>query len=159
MWRRAVGSFPLGLVAAALVAAQGCGARRSETRTSAARVAKTPAPAMPPGCADFLAQMGEKPEDARFVGCESTHVAQLRALVATYAVPGPRARVVEQELGTRFHMQPLQFHCCGWESGSAAFTHRRQSYIVEMGSGETLEKRWEAIPIFSVSVYQLLELP
>ena len=125
-------------------------------------------PATP--CGDFLAAQQRKPPGLEWVGCTEGHDHQLRALIATYRVPGTQAAAVERYLVRHTGMAPLRFVCCGWEPrvrhgqpgqgqlpGRAGIAMR-----VDMHSGETLITRrsgWPQIPWFEVRVTLPLELP
>ena len=121
-------------------------------------------------CGDFLAAQQRKPPELEWVGCTEGHDHQLRALIATYRVPGAQADAVERYLVRHTGMAPLRFVCCGWEPrirrgqpgqgrlpGPAGLASR-----VDMHSGETLITRrsgWAQIPWFEVRVTVPLELP
>ncbi|BEP94415.1 hypothetical protein GmRootA79_27990 [Acidovorax sp. A79] len=122
-------------------------------------------------CADFLAAQRRKPPGLEWTGCAEGHLHQLRALTATYRVPGAQAAAVERYLARHTGMARLHFVCCGWEPRSR---HRGRegagslpgpqglAYRVSMHSGETLVTRrggWGAIPWFEVSVVLPLEPP
>lgn len=122
-------------------------------------------------CADFLAaQQQHKPPALEWVGCAEGHDHQLRALVATYRVPGAQAAAVERYLVRHTGMAPLRFVCCGWEPRSRRGqpgqgrlpSPAQQPMRVDMHSGETLVTRrgdWSRIPWFEVSVTLPLESP
>lgn len=125
-------------------------------------------------CTDFLAaQPQRKPPELEWVGCTEGHDHQLRALIATYRVPGAQAVAVERYLVRSTGMAPLRFVCCGWEPRSrrgqpgpgrlrGATVVAELAGRVDMYSGETLVARrsdWSQIPWFEVRVTVPLELP
>ncbi|KRD46452.1 hypothetical protein ASE52_17490 [Acidovorax sp. Root275] len=119
-------------------------------------------------CADFLAAQRHKPPGLEWVGCTEGRDHQLRALIATYRVPGVQAAAVERYLVRRTGMAPLRFVCCGWEPRSGQQGPGRlpgpagQPMRVDMHSGETLvtcRSDWSQIPWFEVRVTLPLESP
>lgn len=125
------------------------------------------------GCGDFLAALGHKPAGLEYVGCAAGYDAQLRVLVASYAVSGSRANRVERYLGRHTGMGRLRFLCCGWEPAAvvAGGVRQREGWLprghepgdrVTMFSGETLVSRradWAQIPAFHVRITRYLESP
>jgi len=114
------------------------------------------------GCCDFLRDWGRKPANLQFVRCATGRSGQLKTLKAQYAVSGKEAKGVERELIQKFKMKPLVFRCCGWEpEGPEGFyiDNLQNQYQISMSSGETLEKKWEAIETFQVTVEKFLEQP
>lgn len=121
-------------------------------------------------CGDFLAALQRKPPALEWTGCTAGYEHQLRALIATYRVPGAQAAAVERELARRTGMASLRFVCCGWEprsrrgrdgAGRLPGPHGLD-FRVDMGSGETLVTRrsdWAQIPWFEVRVTLPLESP
>ena len=122
-----------------------------------------------PTCGDFLAAQRHKPPGLEWTGCAEGHLHQLRALVATYRVPGAQAAAVERYLARHTGMARLHFVCCGWEprnrrgrEGAGSLPGPAQAYIVEMAVGDTLVTRrsdWAQIPWFEVRVTLPLESP
>jgi hypothetical protein len=122
-----------------------------------------------PACGDFLAAQRHKPPGLEWTGCTEGRLHQLRALVATYRVPGTQAAAVEHYLARHAGMARLHFVCCGWEprsrrgrEGSGRLPGPAEAFIVEMGAGDTLVTRrsgWARIPWFEVRVTLPLESP
>ncbi|CAN7430619.1 DUF4952 domain-containing protein [Acidovorax sp. LjRoot117] len=122
-----------------------------------------------PACGDFLAAQRHTPPGLQWTGCTEDHFRQLRALVATYRVPGAQAAAVERYLVRRTGMARLHFVCCGWEprnrrgrEGAGSLPGPAEAYIVEMAAGDTLVTRrsdWAQIPWFEVRVTLPLESP
>jgi hypothetical protein len=112
-------------------------------------------------CGDFLSSAGHKPDTLEFIGCEEGVGFGLALLRARYQVRGSDAASVEEYLVRLAGIQPLRFHCCGWEAGGGpgGFDIRGNVYTVWMTSGETLEKEWGLIPWFYVDVELYLEDP
>jgi len=86
---------------------------------------------------------------------------------STYKIPGKYARATEAMLIRKYSMGKLVFACCGWspergKSGSFRRSHRMANdayadYEMTMGSGETVERRWEKIESFyiTLSIYAI----
>lgn len=119
----------------------------------------------PPLCEDFLANWQKKPKELQFSGCRYEYNPQSDRSIAQYTLSGTKARVVESFLGKNFKMAPLKFICCGWEPTSLPGSYQRYGgyrdrsgyyYEIIMGSGETLEKDWDKIPNFYVSVVKYM---
>ena len=122
-------------------------------------------------CEDFLAKLGNKPEELEFAGCKKYHKLSLEVLEARYEVTGKDAGTVENFLQQKFHMSQLQFLCCGWEPlgrientkspGYGSFRDSRgYKYEVTMFSQETLinhRQDWQNIPLFYVDITLYLE--
>ncbi|MGL4232838.1 MAG: DUF4952 domain-containing protein [Casimicrobium sp.] len=133
----------------------------------------TPAAWSTPECDDFLKLAKRKPSQLEFVGCKQDRHHQLRALVATYRVPGAHARSVESYISQRTKMAKLRFVCCGWEPDPRASTHGRQrlgQLPIRLGEGnevtmystETVmnkRSRWKDIEWFYVYVTVFLDSP
>ena len=123
----------------------------------------------PARCGDFLAMLHRKPAGLQWTGCSEGHLSQLRALVATYRVPGAQAAAVERYLARHTGMARLHFVCCGWEprargtqEGAGRLPGPAEAYRVDMASGETWVTRrgdWARIPWFEVRVTLPLESP
>jgi Domian of unknown function (DUF4952) len=120
-------------------------------------------------CDDFLKLAKRKPDRLEFVECKPSDHHQLRALVATYRVPGEHAGSVESYLSRRTKMAKLRFVCCGWEPSARASPRLGrlpiaigESNEVTMSSMETLVTkrwRWKEIEWFYVTVTVYLESP
>ena len=132
-----------------------------------------------PMCTDIMptwtvksAESGQKqtlgiPVGLKFNGCSDGNSAQIRTLDYNYVVAGSEAKAAERFLIDNFGMAPLGFVCCGWEprpinAASARLgTYRNDKgyhYDISMGSGETLEKDWNKIPQFTVTVELFLDI-
>ncbi len=107
------------------------------------------------------------PVGLKFNGCSDGNSAQIRTLEYNYVVAGSAAKATERFLIDNFGMAPLGFVCCGWEprpidAASARLgTYRNDQghhYDIAMGSGETLEKDWNKIPQFTVTVELFLDI-
>ncbi|HBE58733.1 MAG TPA: DUF4952 domain-containing protein [Cyanobacteria bacterium UBA11149] len=126
-----------------------------------------------PACEDFLAKLGNKPEELEFAGCKKYKKFSLEALEARYKVTGKDAPKVERFLQQKFQMSELRFLCCGWEPvrrientnspGYGSFRDSRgYEYEVSMFSQETLideRQDWQNIPFLYVDVTLYLEQP
>lgn len=126
-----------------------------------------------PACEDFLAKLGDKPEELEFSGCKKYQKFSREALESRYTVTGKDAASVERFLQQKFQMPELRFLCCGWEQvrrientnspGYGSFRDSRgYKYQVTMFSQETLiteRSDWHNIPFFYVDVTLYLEQP
>jgi hypothetical protein len=122
-----------------------------------------------PVCDDFLKLTKRKPDQLEFVECKVSNHHQLRALIATYRVPGEHASRVESYLSRRTNMAKLRFVCCGWEPSSRVSPRLGRLPIkigegneVAMSSMETVvskRHRWKDIEWFYVTVTVYLESP
>lgn len=86
---------------------------------------------------------------------------------STYKIPGKYARATEAMLIRKYGMGKLVFECCGWsparwKTGSFRRTHRMAdgaygAYQIYMSSGETVEKQWDKIESFyiTLSIYAI----
>ena len=86
---------------------------------------------------------------------------------STYKIPGKYARATEAMLIRKYGMGKLVFECCGWspargKTGSFRRDHRMAdgayaSYEIYMASGETVEKQWDKIESFyiTLSIYAI----
>lgn len=119
-------------------------------------------------CADFLAKVGKKPASLQFVECKKVVAYGLAALESSYRVNGAHAAASEAYLVKIAQIPRLRFICCGWDSYPLKPGPRERygdlhmdgyPYEISMSSGETLEKRWAAIPFFHVRVTVYLEEP
>jgi len=119
-----------------------------------------------PSCGDFLQELKLKPAQLEHIECQPGHVAQVRALIASYRVTGAQAATVERYLNHRTGMARLRFLCCGWEPAA----HRlgrvskrpERDYEIAMTSEETgiaRRAQWAQIPWFYVTVTLSLEEP
>lgn len=106
-----------------------------------------------------MVAMSKKPEKLKFEGCKGENLHQLKVLKAEYTVDGKNAKEVEKSLVRDFNLKALVFACCGWESRPASFVKSNSHFQIQMSSGETLEKDWNKINTFRVSVHKFLELP
>jgi Domian of unknown function (DUF4952) len=115
----------------------------------------------PPLCENFLAKWDKQTSQLHFTGCKYQAHIQGERVAAIYTVKGTEAKVVESFLMSHFQMAPLKFICCGWEPTSLPGSTRRYGtyrvqsgyyYEIAMGSGETLERNWQRISTFQVSV-------
>ncbi len=117
-----------------------------------------------PVCADFLAELNKKPPHLEYQGCKKNDTHQMY-FEAEYRASGVHAASVEAYLIKTFDMPKLRFVCCGWESSNGETSngqfHRLAGpdqyaddhvYLVTMGSVETLQKDWQKIPYFQVTV-------
>ena len=81
---------------------------------------------------------------------------------SVYAVPGRHARAVEALLIRKYGMAPLAFTCCGWapakgSEGQFMRAHpladgAEAHYAIALASEETLEKRWDRIARFYLTM-------
>ena len=90
---------------------------------------------------------------------------------SVYRIPGKYARYAESVLVRRFGMGKLRFACCGWfpgrgKRGAADGTFRHShlmsngayaAYGISMSSEETLEKQWDRIEYFyiTLTIYEI----
>ncbi len=124
-------------------------------------------PTRPAACGDLLLGIEHKPPRLDYLGCGADTVHGLRALVADYRVEGRYAEAIERYFATAANMPTLRFYCCGWDSIGAAgrdgwLQKGAASYVISMGSGETLFNRredWPRILWFNVMVTRYLEEP
>jgi Domian of unknown function (DUF4952) len=116
-------------------------------------------------CENFLTQWGKKPKQLTFVGCNYEKNVQSDRSIAKYTVKGTEATIIESFLRQNFQMAPLKFRCCGWEPVTVPGSDRRYGtyrdrsgyyYEISMGSEETVEKNWDKISIFYVSVTKFM---
>jgi hypothetical protein len=119
-----------------------------------------------PKCTDILKKWKTKPDDLVLKGCSDSGAGGIAKLDYNYEVAGTKATLTEAVLMKQYGMQPLKFVCCGWEpamSPSGArlgFTIDGNGYHYEisMGSGETIERDWNKIDRFYVTVSLYLEV-
>ncbi len=119
-----------------------------------------------PRCTDILETWGTKPADLTFTGCADASFGGSRTLDYLYKVDGAKAKPTEAMLMTNYAMQPLKFACCGWEPALNATGNRLgvkrdnngYDYELSMGSGETLERDWNKIDHFTVTVSLYLDV-
>ncbi|WZB75365.1 DUF4952 domain-containing protein [Achromobacter insuavis] len=110
-----------------------------------------------PGCEDFLAALGDKPESIEYQGCRQELHGQGKPLVARYRLDGAAAVEVERYLRQRFDLQPLHYRCCGWEAPPQSWRDPRtgRDYLIVFASEETLvssRARWDRIDNFHIRV-------
>lgn len=126
----------------------------------------SPVAAAAPSCGDFLEALKLKPAQLEYIECQPGHLAQVRALIASYRVTGAQAPAVERYFSRRTGMARLRFLCCGWEPAA----HRlgrvskpsERDYEIAMTSEETgiaRRAQWAQIPWFYVTVTLPLEEP
>jgi Domian of unknown function (DUF4952) len=116
-----------------------------------------------PECGDFLRERKIALPGLRFLDCRPGKNAQLNTLIARYTVPGYLAKSGAVILAREFRMAPPVFRCCGWEvegGKHGAYTDAQgYSHAVSLTSGETLEKKWEKIPAFTVTDELFIDEP
>ncbi|WP_263911849.1 DUF4952 domain-containing protein [Achromobacter sp. 79A6] len=117
-----------------------------------------------PGCEDFLAALGDKPDFIEYQGCRLEMRVQGKPLVARYRVDGAAAALAESYLRRQFGMPPLQFQCCGWQTPPQFWRDLRtgEGYTIGFGSEETLlssRSQWSQIPSFHIRVERYTEEP
>jgi Domian of unknown function (DUF4952) len=122
----------------------------------------------PASCENFLKQWDDQPTELKFSGCKYQKGGQSNQLIANYEVKGTEAKIIETYLHQKFKMARLQRVCCIWEPRSIPGSDARYGHYLDrdgydheivMGSGETLEKDWQKIPKFYVSVAKYLSDP
>jgi hypothetical protein len=114
-----------------------------------------------PSTCDFLSQWNIKPKELKLASCDLKH-GQMDLLIATYTVEGTDAAIVEKFLQARFQMGKLRYVCCGWENvgKNGAYRDRdKYSYVIDMSSGETIERDWPKIRQFYVVITKYLTDP
>jgi Domian of unknown function (DUF4952) len=115
-------------------------------------------------CDNFLAKWGKHPPQLKFVGCSYEKNLQSDRSIARYTVKGTEAKTIESFLHQNFQMARLKRVCCIWEPIAIPGSDRRYGtyrdagyyYEIVMGSGETLEREWDRIPEFYVSVTKFM---
>jgi hypothetical protein len=111
-------------------------------------------------CENFLKKWGGIPKELKFSSCKFEKGEQSDKLVSEYIVKGTDAAIVESFLHKKFKMSRLQHVCCNWEPTMTSngqhygSYHDRAGYYYEisMGSGETVERDWNRIPLFYIHV-------
>jgi len=81
---------------------------------------------------------------------------------SVYKIPGQFAQNAESILIKKYGMEKLVFECCGWfpkngKEGSFKHSHYMAdrsyaSYVISMSSEETLEKNWNKIDYFYITL-------
>lgn len=116
-----------------------------------------------PECGDFLRERKIALPGLAFRDCRPGKNAQLHTLIARYTIPGHQVKAAEVLLRREYGMAPLVFRCCGWEvEGGKHGAYKDAggfSHAVTLTSGETLEKKWEKIPEFTVTDELFLDEP
>jgi Domian of unknown function (DUF4952) len=109
---------------------------------------------------DFLKQWHLQSKKLILADCELKH-GQMDLLIATYTVKGQDAAIVEKLLQQRFQMGKLRFICCGWENPGQNGWYRWDSYSYQIGmsSGETIERDWNKIDRFYITITKYLTDP
>lgn len=115
-----------------------------------------------PGCQDFLAALGDKPDFIEYQGCRLEMRAQGKPLVARYRLDGASAAQAESYLQRKFGIDPLQFQCCGWQTAPHFWRDPRtgQEYMIGFGSEETVyssRTQWGRIENFHIRVERYTE--
>jgi Domian of unknown function (DUF4952) len=109
---------------------------------------------------DFFNQWRFPLHKLTLVDCELRH-GQMDLLVTTYTVKGSDAATIEKLLQKRFQMGKLRFICCGWENPEQHGRYQRDGYTyqIAMSSSETIERNWQKIDLFYISVTKYLTEP
>ena len=111
---------------------------------------------------DLLKLHGLKIPHARLFKSEAAPPPGQKLCESTYAIPGRHARATEARLVKQYGMGKLVFECCGWfpargKVGVFRRSHRMAdgayaSYQISMSSEETLERQWDKIGFFYVTL-------
>lgn len=115
-----------------------------------------------PECTDFLSSWLMKPDNLRFLGCQSVEKRPAIVLEASYSIRGSDAKPVEDLLHRQFNMERLRFVCCGWEAKPTTYTDDSGSkYDISMYSHDEFRgsSRWEDFSEFRVTVGKYIVLP
>lgn len=99
---------------------------------------------------------------ATFLRSEPSAEPSQKLCESVYKVPGRFARIAESVLIKKYGMGNLVFECCGWfpKNGKEGTFKRPHyiadgsyaSYTISMSSGETLEKNWNKIDYFYITL-------
>lgn len=110
---------------------------------------------------DILKLYGLKIPHAKLIRSEEPYPSQ-KLCESTYSIPGKHARATEAMLIKKYGMAKLVFECCGWSpSRGKAGSFRRPHpmadgayahYEISMASGETVEKQWDKIENFYITL-------
>jgi len=116
---------------------------------------------------DLMKLYGLAIPHAMLVSSEEPAQPSQKLCESTYKIPGKYARATEAMLIRKYGMAKLVFQCCGWspargKTGSFRRAHRMAdgayaSYEIYMASGETLERQWDKIENFyiTLSIYAI----
>lgn len=116
---------------------------------------------------DLLKMYGMKIPHAKLIRSEEPSAPSQKLCESTYSIPGKYARATEAMLIRKYGMAKLVFECCGWspsrgKTGSFRRAHPMADgayahYEISMSSGETVEKQWEKIGNFyiTLSIYAI----
>ena len=112
-------------------------------------------------CSDFLKDLNIKNDKLILKECieGKGFGTDLPAHTARYTIAGSEAKNLEKQLMSQYDMKPLSFACCGWEARPQNVTINNLYYTVWMSSEETLEKDWNKIDKFNLSIEKMWDLP